>query len=163
MRDVEHGWPAVAAMREEKASGGARMFPASGRSKRRLQAESRQRPVRSVVAEQRRERGVGVDDDVAVGVAGEQPDPEYVGFFAFCLACTAVLCGWHARNQEGRRAALASGSSSSGSPPIGTSMSTLMLCGGLVPAGIRSMFMMACRLGVLSVCENAKICQWREP
>ena len=30
-----------------------------------------------------------------------------------------------------------------GSPPIGTSMSTLMLCGGLEPAGIRSMFMMA--------------------
>ena len=44
---------------------------------------------------------------VAVGVAGAQPDPEYVGFFAFCLACTAVLCGWHARNQERRRSALA--------------------------------------------------------
>jgi diguanylate cyclase (GGDEF)-like protein len=44
---------------------------------------------------------------VAVGVAGEQPDPEYVGFFALCLACTAVMCGWHARNQDRRRAALA--------------------------------------------------------
>src|SRR5690349_15723613 len=30
-----------------------------------------------------------------------------------------------------------------GSPPIGTSMSTLTLCGGLAPAGIRSIFMMA--------------------
>jgi diguanylate cyclase (GGDEF)-like protein/putative nucleotidyltransferase with HDIG domain len=44
---------------------------------------------------------------VAVGVAGEQPDPEYVGFFALCLACTAALCGWHARNQDRRREALA--------------------------------------------------------
>jgi diguanylate cyclase (GGDEF)-like protein len=44
---------------------------------------------------------------VAVGVAEEPPDPEYVGFFALCLACTAVLCGWHARNQDRRRAALA--------------------------------------------------------
>src|SRR5687768_5235740 len=44
---------------------------------------------------------------VAVGVAGERPDPEYVGFFALCLACTAVLCGWHARNQDRRREALA--------------------------------------------------------
>ena len=44
---------------------------------------------------------------VAVGVAGQRPDPEYVGFFALCLACTAVLCGWHARNQDRRREALA--------------------------------------------------------
>lgn len=43
---------------------------------------------------------------VAVGVAGEQPKPEYVGFFAFSLGCVAVLCGWHARNQDRRRAAL---------------------------------------------------------
>jgi diguanylate cyclase (GGDEF)-like protein len=44
---------------------------------------------------------------VAVGVAGDRPDPEYVGFFALCLGCTAVLCGWHARNQDRRREALA--------------------------------------------------------
>jgi diguanylate cyclase (GGDEF)-like protein len=44
---------------------------------------------------------------VAVGVAGERPDQQYVGFFAFSLACIAVLCGWHARNQDRRRAALA--------------------------------------------------------
>jgi diguanylate cyclase (GGDEF)-like protein len=43
---------------------------------------------------------------VGVGVAGQRPDPQYVGFFAFSLACVAVLCGWHARNQERRRAAL---------------------------------------------------------
>src|SRR6185295_2524200 len=43
---------------------------------------------------------------VAVGVAGERPDQQYVGFFAFSLACIAVLCGWHARNQDRRRAAL---------------------------------------------------------
>jgi diguanylate cyclase (GGDEF)-like protein len=43
---------------------------------------------------------------VAVGVAGERPDQQYVGFFAFSLACVAVLCGWHARNQDRRRAAL---------------------------------------------------------
>jgi diguanylate cyclase (GGDEF)-like protein len=44
---------------------------------------------------------------VAVGVAGDRPDPEHVGFFALCLGCTAVLCGWHAHNQDRRRAALA--------------------------------------------------------
>jgi diguanylate cyclase (GGDEF)-like protein len=44
---------------------------------------------------------------VAVGVAGQRPDPQYVGFFAFSLACVAVLCGWHARNQDRRRGALA--------------------------------------------------------
>jgi diguanylate cyclase (GGDEF)-like protein len=44
---------------------------------------------------------------VAVGVAGSRPDQQYVAFFAFSLACVAVLCGWHARNQERRRAALA--------------------------------------------------------
>ena len=44
---------------------------------------------------------------VAVGVAGTRPDQQYVGFFAFSLACVAVLCGWHARNQDRRRAALA--------------------------------------------------------
>jgi diguanylate cyclase (GGDEF)-like protein len=44
---------------------------------------------------------------VAVGVAGDRPDPEHVGFFALCLGCTAVLCGWHARNQDRRREALA--------------------------------------------------------
>ena len=43
---------------------------------------------------------------VAVGVAGARPDQQYVGFFAFSLACVAVLCGWHARNQDRRRAAL---------------------------------------------------------
>jgi diguanylate cyclase (GGDEF)-like protein len=43
---------------------------------------------------------------IAVGVAGTQPHPEYVGFFAFSLACVAALCGWHARNQDRRRAAL---------------------------------------------------------
>jgi diguanylate cyclase (GGDEF)-like protein len=43
---------------------------------------------------------------VAVGVGGTHPDPAYVGFFAFSLACVAVLCGWHARNQDRRRAAL---------------------------------------------------------
>jgi diguanylate cyclase (GGDEF)-like protein len=43
---------------------------------------------------------------VAVGVAGTRPDPQYVGFFAFSLACIAVLCGWHARNQDRRRSAL---------------------------------------------------------
>ncbi len=44
---------------------------------------------------------------VAVGVTGTRPDQQYVGFFAFCLACVAVLCGWHARNQDRRRTALA--------------------------------------------------------
>ncbi len=44
---------------------------------------------------------------VAVGVAGERPDPQYVGFFAFSLAVIAVLCGWHARDQDRRRTALA--------------------------------------------------------
>jgi diguanylate cyclase (GGDEF)-like protein len=44
---------------------------------------------------------------IAVGVAGERPDPQYVGFFAFSLACVATLCGWHARNQDRRRGALA--------------------------------------------------------
>ena len=43
---------------------------------------------------------------IAVGVAGHQPHPQYVGFFAFSLACVATLCGWHARNQDRRRAAL---------------------------------------------------------
>jgi diguanylate cyclase (GGDEF)-like protein len=43
---------------------------------------------------------------VAVGVGGSHPDPEYVGFFAFSLACVAVLCGWQAKNQDRRRAAL---------------------------------------------------------
>jgi diguanylate cyclase (GGDEF)-like protein len=44
---------------------------------------------------------------VAVGVAATRPDQQYVGFFAFSLACVAVLCGWHARNQDRRRSALA--------------------------------------------------------
>jgi diguanylate cyclase (GGDEF)-like protein len=44
---------------------------------------------------------------VSVGITGQRPDPEYVGFFALCLACTAVMCGWHARNQDRRREALA--------------------------------------------------------
>ena len=44
---------------------------------------------------------------VAVGVAGTSPSPEYVAFFALCLGCTAALCGWHARNMERRRDALA--------------------------------------------------------
>ena len=60
-------------------------------------------PLASVVA-------VGALDYVAyviVGVAGERPDPEYVAFFALCLGCTAALCGWHARNQDRRRDALA--------------------------------------------------------
>ncbi|MGH2979893.1 MAG: bifunctional diguanylate cyclase/phosphohydrolase, partial [Solirubrobacterales bacterium] len=60
-------------------------------------------PLASVVA-------IAAVDYVAyltVGIAGERPDPEYVGFFALCLGCIAVLCGWHARNQDRRRAALA--------------------------------------------------------
>lgn len=44
---------------------------------------------------------------VAVGATGAQPDPEYVAFFAFSLACVAVLCGWYAHDQDRRRAALA--------------------------------------------------------
>jgi diguanylate cyclase (GGDEF)-like protein len=44
---------------------------------------------------------------VAVGVSGERPDPEYVGFFALCLAATAVICAWHARHQDRRREELA--------------------------------------------------------
>ena len=43
---------------------------------------------------------------IAVGVGGDQHDPEYMGFFALCLGVTAALCGWHARNQEQRRDAL---------------------------------------------------------
>ena len=43
---------------------------------------------------------------VIVGVAAGQPDQQYVGFFAFSLGCVAALCGWHARNQDRRRAAL---------------------------------------------------------
>src|SRR4029450_300326 len=35
-----------------------------------------------------------------------------------------------------------------GSPPIGTSISTLMLCGGLGPTGIRSIFMMGAPLAM---------------
>jgi diguanylate cyclase (GGDEF)-like protein/putative nucleotidyltransferase with HDIG domain len=53
---------------------------------------------------------VGALDYIAyvfVGVAGSGPESSYVGFFAFCLACTAVLCAWHASNQERRRAELA--------------------------------------------------------
>jgi diguanylate cyclase (GGDEF)-like protein len=60
-------------------------------------------PLISVIA-------IGALDNVAyiaVGVAGERPDPQYVGFFAFSLACVATLCGWHARNQERRRGDLA--------------------------------------------------------
>ena len=59
-------------------------------------------PLASVVA-------IGAIDYVAyiaVGVAGERPDPEYVGFFAVCLGCIAALCGWHAHNMERRRDAL---------------------------------------------------------
>jgi diguanylate cyclase (GGDEF)-like protein len=43
---------------------------------------------------------------IAVGVGAAHPNPDYVGFFAFVLACVAVLCGWHARDQDRRRAAL---------------------------------------------------------
>src|SRR3954453_3106899 len=43
---------------------------------------------------------------VAVGVAGEQPDPQYVGFFAFSLACVAALCGCQAQDQARCPAAL---------------------------------------------------------
>jgi diguanylate cyclase (GGDEF)-like protein len=43
---------------------------------------------------------------IAVGVAGQRPDSDYVGFFAFCLASVAVLCSWHARNQDRRRGEL---------------------------------------------------------
>ena len=60
-------------------------------------------PLVSVVA-------VGVIDYVAyvfVGVAAGEPEPSQVGFFAFCLAATAVLCGWHAANQDRRRRVLA--------------------------------------------------------
>jgi diguanylate cyclase (GGDEF)-like protein len=34
----------------------------------------------------------------------DQPKPEYSGFFAFSLGVIAVLCGWYARHQDGRRA-----------------------------------------------------------
>jgi diguanylate cyclase (GGDEF)-like protein len=44
---------------------------------------------------------------VAVGVAGERPDNQYIAFFALCLACIAVLCTWHARHQDRRRGELA--------------------------------------------------------
>jgi diguanylate cyclase (GGDEF)-like protein len=44
---------------------------------------------------------------IAVGVGAAHPHPEYVAFFAFSLACVAVLCGWHAHDQDRRRAALA--------------------------------------------------------
>jgi diguanylate cyclase (GGDEF)-like protein len=44
---------------------------------------------------------------LAVGLTGESPDGQYVGFFALCLACTAVMCAWHARNQDRRRQELA--------------------------------------------------------
>jgi diguanylate cyclase (GGDEF)-like protein len=60
-------------------------------------------PLASVVA-------VGVLDYLAyvfVGVAAGEPDGAHVGFFALCLAATAVLCGWHASNQDRRRRVLA--------------------------------------------------------
>jgi diguanylate cyclase (GGDEF)-like protein len=43
---------------------------------------------------------------IVVGATGASPHREYVGFFALCLGCVAALCGWHARNQDRRRAAL---------------------------------------------------------
>jgi diguanylate cyclase (GGDEF)-like protein len=60
-------------------------------------------PLASVVA-------IGVLDYlvyIAVGLTGESPHGAYVGFFALCLACTAVICAWHARNQDRRRQELA--------------------------------------------------------
>jgi diguanylate cyclase (GGDEF)-like protein len=60
-------------------------------------------PLASVVA-------VGVLDYLAyvfVGVAAGEADAAHVGFFALCLAATAVLCGWHASNQDRRRRVLA--------------------------------------------------------
>lgn len=42
-----------------------------------------------------------------VNLVGAQPNPESVGFFAVCLAAVAVICAWHARNQEARRNDLA--------------------------------------------------------
>ncbi len=50
--------------------------------------------------------GIGAIDYlayIAVGVAGESPHQEYVGFFALCLACVAVLCAWQAHHQDRRR------------------------------------------------------------
>jgi diguanylate cyclase (GGDEF)-like protein len=44
---------------------------------------------------------------IAVGVGAAHPNPDYVAFFAFSLACVAVLCGWHAHDQDRRRAGLA--------------------------------------------------------
>jgi diguanylate cyclase (GGDEF)-like protein len=45
---------------------------------------------------------------VFVGVAaGDTVDREFTAFFAFCLAAIAVLCSWHARNQDKRRGELA--------------------------------------------------------
>jgi diguanylate cyclase (GGDEF)-like protein len=38
---------------------------------------------------------------------GENPKPEYSGFFAFTLAVIAVLCTWYARHQDRRRSDLA--------------------------------------------------------
>jgi diguanylate cyclase (GGDEF)-like protein len=53
---------------------------------------------------------IGAIDYVAyvfVGVAaGDTINREYVSFFAFSLACVAVLCTWHARNQDRRRGEL---------------------------------------------------------
>jgi len=44
---------------------------------------------------------------VAVGIAGQRPDNQYIAFFALCLACVAMLCTWHARHQDRRRGELA--------------------------------------------------------
>jgi diguanylate cyclase (GGDEF)-like protein len=44
---------------------------------------------------------------VVVGVTGDAPSPQHVGFFALCLASMAVICAWHARNQDRRREELA--------------------------------------------------------
>ena len=59
-------------------------------------------PFGSVVA-------VGVIDYLAylgVGLVSERPAPAEFVFVAFCLATTATLCVWHAREQERRRSAL---------------------------------------------------------
>jgi diguanylate cyclase (GGDEF)-like protein/putative nucleotidyltransferase with HDIG domain len=56
-------------------------------------------PLWSVVA-------IGVLDYLAylaVGVLAGRPAPEYAGFFALCLAATALLCAWQASTQERRR------------------------------------------------------------
>lgn len=44
---------------------------------------------------------------VGFGVRSLQVHPEDAGFFAVCLACAAMVCSWHARNQDERRRRIA--------------------------------------------------------